>query len=493
MQEFMKHVEGVTEDLNRFVDEEVFGDKEFVFIKKGIAFCTKCKSEYEVDELGINHNDIGRCEICGSDIQVKLARYKHSRLSNEACLYYFSKSPVDPKVVVCRGYYVNRTYEDYKNPKTEYSLKAVYLFGHGYNNMYKDSYWTRFGETSSIYDFNIGWMSRCMCYANFDSLKEVIKDTELQYMQYRKHMGHISMVKLMSQYIKYPWLEYLDKMGLEELVIAKVKGLNTFRCLNYRGKDIFKILGITKPELKKIRKAKIPKINASFIKLYQQNIKDGSMLRPEEVSDINRTLCAPWDWIETAKYSSLRKVYRYLKKQKDKYGKENTTYYGLPVYTYKDYLHMCENLKMDMKDEHVLFPKNVWKEHDNAMIRVKVEKDKVLDKKIKARQKSLNKYRFEYKGLLIKPIESLEEILNEGNKLHHCVATCYLKPYANSQTIILVVRKVDNPTKPYVTVEVKEGRIKQAYGNHDTTPPKEVLDFLEEFKHEILKIKQKAS
>lgn len=58
-----------------------------------------------------------------------------------------------------------------------------------------------------------------------------------------------------------------------------------------------------------------------------------------------------------------------------------------------------------------------------------------------------------YKGLLIVPPKRHNDIKKEGETLKHCVAT-YAKRVATGETIILFVRKADEPDKPYFTLNI---------------------------------------
>ena len=61
-----------------------------------------------------------------------------------------------------------------------------------------------------------------------------------------------------------------------------------------------------------------------------------------------------------------------------------------------------------------------------------------------------------------------------------------IEAYANGETILLCVRNIEDKDKPLVTVEVKNRKVVQAYGIHDTKPPKDVLEFLDKYKKEVL-------
>ena len=73
--------------------------------------------------------------------------------------------------------------------------------------------------------------------------------------------------------------------------------------------------------------------------------------------------------------------------------------------------------------------------------------------------------------------EKAQDVRQEGAMLKHCVAS-YVDRIANGQTCIVFCRDNVNTTEPYVTVEVKNGAVTQAYGYQDSKPEKDALKFL---------------
>ena len=209
------------------------------------------------------------------------------------------------------------------------------------------------------------------------------------------------------------------------------------------------------------------------MKLYQMSTKENKRLTPAEVKGI--------EWIAKDaygiekleyinKYCSLRKIQKYIAKQEKLKRSEYTNL----LTTWRDYLKDCVELGMDLKSESVLFPADLIKSHQDTM---------------RKRYKELSELCFEYKDLVIRPVKSTEELLNEGKELHHCVAR-YAENHANGKTSIFVVRKVNEVEKPYFTIEIVNNDIKQAHGLRNCSPDDKMRDFLEAFKAEKLKTKK---
>jgi len=55
------------------------------------------------------------------------------------------------------------------------------------------------------------------------------------------------------------------------------------------------------------------------------------------------------------------------------------------------------------------------------------------------------------------------DIVEEGVKLNHCAKT-FIESVASGKTTILFIRRVEKPLKPFYTIEVRNGRIRQCHG-----------------------------
>jgi hypothetical protein len=147
---------------------------------------------------------------------------------------------------------------------------------------------------------------------------------------------------------------------------------------------------------------------------------------------------------------------------------------------------------MDLKNERILFPKNLYDAHQRTIKLIKMREDKELDKKIMARFKDIQKrFSFEYQGLMVRPINSHKELIAEGKHLQHCVAS-YAKSLAEGKTTILVIRKINRPNTPYYTMEIWNDQIIQVRGLKNCNPNEEVKKLVDSFKAKKLKASKKA-
>ena len=176
----------------------------------------------------------------------------------------------------------------------------------------------------------------------------------------------------------------------------------------------------------------------------------------------------------------------YLEKQKAKSPLHSIS--GL-FSSWHDYIVDCEFLEMDLTDSRILFPKDVFTAHQDTTRRIKSEESQLLDKKIQQRLPALERYCFEHQGFFIRPAASTGEMIAEGKALNICVGTYaqgYMTKHANGRTTILLIRRKDEPDKPYFTMEVQSNRIVQVQGERHCLPTGKVQEFVDAFRTQCL-------
>lgn len=83
------------------------------------------------------------------------------------------------------------------------------------------------------------------------------------------------------------------------------------------------------------------------------------------------------------------------------------------------------------------------------------------------------------------------DLVAEGRALHHCVGS-YIDRVAEGRCLIVFVRRVEEPKKPYVTVEVRDGKIAQIHGDHNSDPTEEVKKFVDLWSRKVLPMALRA-
>ena len=176
----------------------------------------------------------------------------------------------------------------------------------------------------------------------------------------------------------------------------------------------------------------------------------------------------------------------------------------IPVSNYADYWEALVELGFDMSDTKNIYPKDFQRMHDlrvDEYAALKDRRDKAKRRKLYAdfKKESQRWQRYERKGdqfeIVIAP--TVQSLRKEGRSLHHCVGKMgYEKKMAEGRCIIAFLRKTEEPEKPFVTIEFipKDRRISQIYGDHDSKPEQEVLDFAKEWEKVLAKaLKRKAA
>lgn len=154
----------------------------------------------------------------------------------------------------------------------------------------------------------------------------------------------------------------------------------------------------------------------------------------------------------------------------------------------KDNLHMCRRQAYDMKDKSVLFPKNCAAAHDREAERIQKINDAQKKKAFcMAYAGFARKAALSNKELQIVCPKQANDLVDEGKALHHCVGG-YIDSVAEGRSLIVFVRRVEEPKKPYVTVEVRDGKIAQIHGDHNSAPTEEVQKFVDLWSRKVLPI-----
>ena len=142
----------------------------------------------------------------------------------------------------------------------------------------------------------------------------------------------------------------------------------------------------------------------------------------------------------------------------------------------------------DMKDKSVLFPKNCAAAHDREAERIQKINDAQKKKAFcMAYAGFARKAALSNKELQIVCPKQANDLVDEGKALHHCVGG-YIDSVAEGRSLIVFVRRVEEPKKPYVTVEVRDGKIAQIHGDHNSAPTEEVQKFVDLWSRKVLPI-----
>ncbi len=288
------------------------------------------------------------------------------------------------------------------------------------------------------------------------------------------------LMQYLAEYTRRPQMEFLVKLGhfdiLKDLILNKKPHGNL---LNWDAKTPPAFFRMTKQEYRVFAAAGL---GINDLKSFRQARKPGVGLgeflqaRAACALELNNVLrrC-------TESGVGLSKAVRYLISQGD--AEEMARYW-------RDYLDAAKKLDYDLSRPDVVMPKDLLTRHDEAVAAMKTLEDKQAEKAYVSRFRRLTEqFTFQLDGLCVRVPQSIQEIVNEGTTLRHCVAG-YAERHMRGKVTILFLRKLKNPEAPYVTMELtteenpRKLRIVQIHGfcnDRDAPEPPKVRhkDFLE--------------
>lgn len=155
--------------------------------------------------------------------------------------------------------------------------------------------------------------------------------------------------------------------------------------------------------------------------------------------------------------------------------------------TLEDYIDISVNLGLKFEK----FPKALKMEHDKVVY-LKLLKADEYNKEMFANALAINEV-FNYsnkKFSIISPL-AIMDLKNEGSALSHCVGT-YVEKYCTFKSRIYFMRRIDEPEKPYVTVELDQAfslRQSKGFANRSITVEERTFinEWIEFIESELMK------
>ena len=508
----MRRVPQTPANLKRWADKHIMPHYLFYDYNNGRAKtqarCTYCE-KFSVIKRPKN-NDVLRCPKCGQKViakaQGKRAAYHEDR---ETCQVVQQVSPYELVVRIYKLYWSYARGKDTAG-KSAYEVMRIFVRSDDGKDATMEPYYY-----DSAYDsvtrwrrgYHPGALFGIECFISEETgeiylpgLEKALQGTTWEYCALRQFYERTAIPMQVSHYLKmylrHPLLiERLTKVGFENIVADVVYRHGFSDALDEMQARTHRILRVEKQDVSVLQDQKV---GMPLLKKYQAYVAIHLRGRAElfqwqlhnEVSEI------PTDIFQ---YMTAEKFMRYIDAQFPIYcearpanGYRDPTMETL-VITYVDYLHMCRRQAYDMKEKSVLFPKNCAAAHDREAERIQ---------KINDAQKN-KAFGIAYAGFARKAALSNEELqivcpkrandlVDEGKALHHCVGS-YIDKVTEGRCLIVFVRRVEEPKKPYVTVEVRDGKIAQIHGDHNSDPTEEVKKFVDLWSRKVLPMALQAA
>lgn len=476
----MEIVPELPQDFETWVDNVPLGHSRYLVYKRNKhdieGFCTHCRQRSTLDYA--KHGEKGKCPRCGTIATYK-AKGKAKRI--EDCARFSIMQRViehdGEQQVLIRTFYASRDfkYEKLADPQT-YITEKVRSF-YRLDGTVRDYEYNLFRQRTIRWNNENFWFNDSQVLLYDENVKEVLSGTIWQYAAIDLMAQRCSMFNLrdfMQHYPRNKKIEYVIKAGLYNLakeIITAYRFSKDGEYPNYQAKSMKDFLGVGMELIPQLQRLDA---NLDQFRLIQGAYAKGIRLTDEQVIWAEQNLGPAREILSVTDYTTIYKAIKYI----EPFMKENRHAYR----DWIDYLHMCEKLQYDMKNTFVLFPKDLKQAHDGVTKLIKYKKDKTYDKAIKLRSTELESlYSFSDERFGICIPKNSKQILNESNSLHHCVKN-YISSMAEGKTVILFVRKLDSPHKPFYTLEVKDGEIVQCRGYRNKDMTKEVERFIGKFK-----------
>lgn len=500
----MELVPEIPEGFTEFVHDQVMRKHRYLVydgnssVRMRDAVCTECGKHMVIDSKAVRLRigEWGECPCCGSPVKMWTFKRWHSSESAFMNAAFFQK--LDNGMLLGRVFRVHYSFSktgDNEMPSTirirrkENTCELCRVFMDGvkwrsyeyaeYKQSRKICWCPDMGVTNT--NFSVVWTK---------GLRETLADTPYMYsgleaFQDNDPFSMLPIFKFLRVYERDHDIEMVAKAGLTRMA-SEVSDFyygnqNAFGELKKMDRDQLRIMrnlngGCGMVHL--LRDIKAFRINMSEADIaeYVDAFGEGtSLLRKLLDMKIKPHKFVKW----ALKQTGSRKP-----------GDERKRKMRNLYHDWDDYLRWCHELRYDLHDMYVVMPPDFKKAHDRLMAEVQRKKDEALRKQREKTARELKKLMDELRGMdpmqlrskkfMIVLPSSVNDLKNEGKTLHHCVAT-YADRVAKGETLILFIRQISEPEKPFYTMEWRDNRVIQCRGSHNKDMTPEVKMFVKAF------------
>ena len=457
--------------------------------------CEACEGDTVEEKRGkrwlfsLGQGEEHKCPMCGARVTVKHVSRGFKNLDDRVDVVWYGKSAIDPEVIVawaghCTRYFCMADAEEPWTLDVSVSVRgaAVFRWGEGGVRVQSTPIWEQVGDREyeiaeimwkrmkSMHAMTFGVTGYGMMYNAppeyllEDTLAEAIRGTPFERAWHEAYDIRDGITAL-DTIARYPCCEYLTKLGLELFVRERILGRLESNLIYWNGKTMPKVLRLSKARLGEIKGANVP-MTPALLAIVQACDKLGVPCTAKVAASVAK-LCACHVKADITRVLSLFQPSR--RKKAMKYlGKWGGRIARLRLSDFEDYWATVSNLGGNLDADDVAFPADFPAAHDRTVDRKNVAISPSIDAAIRRNAKKLDKrYSFAFGGLILRPASCAEEVLREGETLHHCVGT-YVRSYAEGKTVICVLRRAVEPDVPWRTVEINTlGRVVQDRGLHN--------------------------
>ena len=479
--EEQKQVPELPKDWLRWVDK-VGIPEQFVYYqyRRGGAktgYCSYC--EKEVPIVGIpRHGKEGRCPCCRHRIQYKALGRVGFLVTGDYVVYLLQKTACG---FVLREFKVWRRQckGEYLTPKTNY-------------HEIRRSFFTSDGKQISAYEW--GWYKRrevrwigCAILSSHSyywthdgrvygkTLPQLMKSglSRTGLKEYLADHAILDPEDYLAVYNRFPRIEQLVKAGLTGMVKECIRSTYDYEqaICNKQAGSLKKALGLNGPQFKRLRENNG---TIAFLRWLQFEALVKAAIPDKVILWMCEHDVKPKDIEFIIGRMNVVQVYNYMRRQMFVYhmnAREMLT-------TWQDYLNMAAGFHYNVNEEIVYRAAKLKKRHDE-LVRRSNHRDTVsragqlLQKfpHVDDICKTLSE-KYEYAGdvyTILAP-KSLVDIIEEGDTLHHCIASSdrYIERIERHESYLLFLRKTEDTQEAYYTMEVEpNGTVRQIRTEYD--------------------------
>jgi predicted RNA-binding Zn-ribbon protein involved in translation (DUF1610 family) len=485
----MRCVPPVPSGLFKWMQRQVMPAYFFYEYKKGRkavpGVCSACGENIEL--TGVKHNAKVLCPNCGRELTAKSFRRMGHLSDRETCQVV---QKVGPDELVIRIFKFSHNYATHTKDFWESSHRFVHPTPKG--GLACEEYYSSFGiwkkgnrPVFSRYQYNYAADNCGHLYCG--NLSRALKDTPWQYCPVEQFYTHfrepMEMYSFLAAHLRHPKLEHLIKVGFFSLASDLAYRDYHDDTLDEAQNRTHRILGVAAEDVPFLRDLDADKAALRTFKQYS-GLKDRQALLQWQLGHrVQR------DMLQILKHITPHKLMHYMECcfcPSDPSEQEPYRTMQDAVSAYRDYLDMCEKLGYDLSNSFVLYPKHLQSAHDSAAERLRIKADAEMRQNFEAAYRQvMARLDFEHNGLKIVYPTAPEEIVAEGQALHHCVGS-YVSRVANKECLILFLRHCDDTATPFYTIEVRDHKAVQVRGMRNTDPTPEVKQFMTAWEKAVL-------
>ncbi len=471
----------------------------YQYSRKGAktGYCTFCEKDVAVRNP--RNNKTGHCPRCRHEIVYKAIGKAGTVVTEYNNMYLMQRCEDGFILREFKGY---RKYPkgNYRNPeRSSWEVRRAIYNHHAeprnayYWGMYKQSEarWIRTGFCSP------GWYGDGSGRVYGKTLptlgaRELRCTGMIEILQDKKE---IDPEKYLAVLECIPQLELLAKAHLPALVTECMGNYYGFgkAFQNPESGSLLKLLGIDSQQLKRLRENKGGR---QFLEWLQYEKATGKCLPDEAVAWFCKENILPERLRFITDRMSIVQIYNYIRRQM----RETRMKSSEVLTTWSDYLSMACRLKMDTNDAIIYRVRKLRKRHDElaelcGRKELAVRAGEVLEKYPHVEdicQEITEVYGYTGKDYVVVVPSRIEEIMEEGEKLHHCVGSSdrYWERMERRESYVLFLRRTSKPDTPYYTLEIEpDGTVRQKRTMYDRQNKdiKDAEKFLREWQKVISK------